>query len=134
MGESGGKFVSDFDTAVTDQTTTTRRDDTTADHITAAVCAVHRHAVDDADELELLQALGLAPKPLSTRRLRAQRRQAQERDARERGKKDPGLIPHGTASGYEYWGCRCVPCIAGNSRRGVERNRTRRQARKDKTS
>lgn len=134
MAESGGRFVSDFDTAITDQTTPAPRDDTTPGHITAAVCAVHRHALDDADELELLQALGLAPRSQSTRRLRAQRRQAQERDARERGKTDPTLIPHGTASGYEYWGCRCVPCIAGNTRRGVERNRHRRQARKDKTS
>jgi hypothetical protein len=30
--------------------------------------------------------------------------------ARERAVADPSLIPHGTPSGYHYWGCHCREC------------------------
>lgn len=32
--------------------------------------------------------------------------------ARKRGIADPSLIPHGTLSGYQFWGCRCSACRA----------------------
>lgn len=35
---------------------------------------------------------------------------ARRADARTRGKADPSLIPHGTSSGYCFWGCRCGIC------------------------
>lgn len=30
---------------------------------------------------------------------------------------DPGLIPHGTASTYNNWGCRCDPCSVAHAQR-----------------
>lgn len=31
--------------------------------------------------------------------------------ARARAALDPSVVPHGTASGYTYWGCRCPRCL-----------------------
>jgi hypothetical protein len=129
--------------------------------ITAAVCAIHRRATGDTDEIEMLQALGLAPSP-SALRLRPsqtadyQRNQAAEKRtpaaepkqpaapapapgehpdghgchacgnrrsrarAQQRAKADPTLVPHGTPSGYDYWGCRCDACSDANFRVGLE--------------
>lgn len=30
--------------------------------------------------------------------------------ARGRAAADPSLVPHGTRSGYAYWGCKCGAC------------------------
>ena len=37
--------------------------------------------------------------------------------AQARAKEDPSIVPHGTPSGYSYWGCRCGDCSARNNRR-----------------
>lgn len=40
--------------------------------------------------------------------------------AQERAKADPTVVPHGTLSGYDYWGCRCDGCSDANFRVGLE--------------
>jgi len=37
---------------------------------------------------------------------------------------DPSLAPHGNASTYDNWGCRCVPCTAAATA-AVSRRRRR---------
>lgn len=54
-----------------------------------------------------------------------QRRYREERTARL--KKDPTLAPHGTASTYGNWGCRCPACCAAQSVKNQE-GRARRRA------
>jgi hypothetical protein len=49
--------------------------------------------------------------------------------ARARGAEDPTLIPHGTPSGYDYWGCRCDDCSDVNTRAGREEREKRRERR-----
>lgn len=64
---------------------------------------------------------------------RADRRDA----ARRRGIEQPDLIPHGSQSGYDYWGCKCDRCRAAKHDRWAQskadvnarRNRRLRQAR-----
>ncbi|HTJ31916.1 MAG TPA: hypothetical protein VL738_01670 [Dactylosporangium sp.] len=87
---------------------------------------VHKAALGPADETELLRMLGL-PQPLGLRqkRLRAA--------ARERGRLHPELIPHGTVSAYDYWQCRCLTCINGNSARCKARREARLAAVPDLT-
>lgn len=46
---------------------------------------------------------------------------------RERGRVDPSLIPHGTASGYRNWACRCATCKAA----GAESNRAAKARRRE---
>lgn len=102
--------------------------------ITAAVCAAHRSARHDADETELLRALGLAPDPQSKAPIpgvmtpKAARQKATREAARKRGAADPSLIPHGTPSGYDYWGCRCDVCCT------VRRDSDRRKYRGELTA
>ena len=76
---------------------------------------------DRADALEVLRMLGLTdPEPAPTppaATLEAARTQTQRANAQTRGQANPELIPHGTVSGYDYWRCRCLTCINGNSAR-----------------
>lgn len=37
--------------------------------------------------------------------------------ARQRGIENPELIPHGTPSGFDYWGCKCGRCQAAKHNR-----------------
>lgn len=39
----------------------------------------------------------------------------------ERAESDPGLVPHGTASGYVYWKCRCGCCSDANRISGAQK-------------
>lgn len=132
-----------------------------AAEITAAVCAIRRKATGNADEIELLRALGLAPTASAPRVRPSQsaehrrNRAAEKRTgaakpkpatrpasgpgehpdghgchacinrrsrmkAQERAKADPTVVPHGTLSGYDYWGCRCDGCSDANFRVGLE--------------
>lgn len=44
-------------------------------------------------------------------------RQRRWRDAaREKARLDPSIVPHGTASGYNYYGCRCDDCALAKGR------------------
>lgn len=86
----------------------TRRETTPAE-VTAAVCAVHRAAVDDTDELELLRMLGLAPWPTI---------QPEPKEP----KRSPGVLPeHGTEQRYQreiFTGVQpCRACCAAHAER-----------------
>lgn len=35
--------------------------------------------------------------------------------ARAAAAADPSVVPHGTSSGYVYWGCRCADCTRAHS-------------------
>jgi hypothetical protein len=40
--------------------------------------------------------------------------------AQARAAADPSVVPHGTVSGYDYWGCRCNACARTKSARNRE--------------
>lgn len=48
-----------------------------------------------------------------------------------RARADPGIIPHGTPSGMNYWGCYCYACVQASRaewhRRKAATNRRRRK-------
>jgi 3D (Asp-Asp-Asp) domain-containing protein len=43
--------------------------------------------------------------------------------ARERAELDPSVIPHGTDSGYQYYGCKCQACRDAGGRARAARAR-----------
>lgn len=50
---------------------------------------------------------------------------ARRADARARGQADPSLIPHGSSSGYCFWGCRCGICKRAQAKRDAVAYRRR---------
>ena len=45
----------------------------------------------------------------------AEEQKRRRADARARAQADPSIVPHGTSSGYCFWGCRCGICKRAHS-------------------
>lgn len=116
---------------------------------------VWEHATSRPDYVDLMCTLFAPPRPVtpvgtcahhpedcgctSCRHRRGKRAQAAKRGApmtgaekraaaRARAAADPSLIPHGTSSGYVYWGCRCIPCTAAQTAVSLKSRRKRKEA------
>lgn len=91
---------------------------------------VWEHAVSRPDYVDLMCLLFAPPRPDSTADgsliehpagcpcKRCQQRYKRAR-ARKRAEADPSIVAHGTASGHDYYGCRCEACRAYNSRKSL---------------
>ena len=49
--------------------------------------------------------------------MNAEEQRRRRANARARALADPSIVPHGTESGYCFWGCRCGICKRAHSKR-----------------